>query len=284
MTMEKTTIDTCLGPVAVRYGERETDTAMILLHGAAGSWTTWSTAIAAAEDNGAVVDLVVPDLPGWGDSPVDDVNTLDAHALATSIATVARSLGYERWRLVGHSLGGFVALELAAQEPAATRSVVLVSGTTLGAHGDRLSAIGRLRRYPALVGLLFAMRLLLVLGPLAGRFVRTLDRWDVLPLLAAPLFTRVDRDAVHELAHDLRPGAFVRAMQCVRSYPAAERWRGIRCSVLALHGDRDVFVGRDDDAMLARVIPRFRAVVVPSTGHFGHVEHPTLLSGVLHAR
>ena len=48
MTMEKTLVDTPLGPVAVRHAERETDTATILLHGAAGSWTTWSTAIAAA--------------------------------------------------------------------------------------------------------------------------------------------------------------------------------------------------------------------------------------------
>jgi pimeloyl-ACP methyl ester carboxylesterase len=284
MTMKKTTVDTRLGPVAVRYGERETDTATILLHGAAGSWKTWRKAIAAAESSGAVSDLVVPDLPGWGDSPVDDVSTLDAFGLATAVAAVARSLGYERWRLVGHSLGGFVALELAAQEPGATRSVALVSGTTFGALGDRLTAFGRFRRYPALVGLLLGMRLLLLLGPLAGRFVRLLDRWDVLPLLAAPLFNRVDRDAVHELARDLRPGAFVQAMRCVRTYPAAERWRGIRCSVLALHGDRDVFVARDDDAMLAEVIPCFRAVVVPSTGHFGHVEHPTLLAGVLHAR
>jgi pimeloyl-ACP methyl ester carboxylesterase len=284
MTMEKTLVDTRLGTVAVHHAERETDTATILLHGAAGSWTTWSTVIATAEDSGAVSDLVVPDLPGWGDSPVDDIGTLDAAGIATAVAVVARSLGYERWRLVGHSLGGFVALELAAQEPGATRSVALVSGTTLGARGDRLSALGRFRRYPALVGLLLAMRFLLLLGPLAGRFVRLLDRWDVLPLLAAPLFARIDRDAVHELARDLRPEAFVRAMQCVRSYPAAERWRGIRCTVVALHGDRDVFVGHDDDALLAEVIPGFQAVIVPSTGHFGHVEHPTLLSGVLHAR
>ncbi|MFF1572124.1 alpha/beta fold hydrolase [Leifsonia sp. NPDC058292] len=282
--MERTTVDTRLGPVAVRHSARESDTATVLLHGAAGSWTTWAAAIAAAEDSGAVTDLVIPDLPGWGDSPVDDLRTLDASALAASIATVARSLGYHHWRLVGHSLGGFVALELAAQEPNATRSVALVSATTFGGRGDTLSAVGRFMHYPALVGLLLGMRCLLLLGPLAARFVRLLDRWELLPMLAAPLFTRVDRGAVHELARDLRPGAFVRAMAVARTYPARERWARIRCTVLALHGDDDVFVGRDDDALLAATIPGYQAVVVPSTGHFGHIEHPSLLCGVLHAR
>jgi len=286
--MERTFIETSLGCVSVRHSVREpstaTATATILLHGAAGSWTTWRSAIAAAETGGAVTDLVVPDLPGWGDSPVDDLATLNASSLAASVATVARSLGYARWRVIGHSLGGFIALELASSEPEATVSVALVSATTFGGRGDRLGALGRLVRYPPLVGLLLAMRLLLLLGPLAARFVRALDRLGILPLLAAPLFARVDRTAVHELAHDLRPGAFVRAMRSARDYPAEERWARIRCTVLALHGDSDVFVGRDDDALLSAIIPGFQPVVVPATGHFGHVGHPSLLSGVLHSR
>jgi pimeloyl-ACP methyl ester carboxylesterase len=282
--MDRTTVQTRLGPVAVRHGQRESETATILLHGAAGSWTTWRAAIAAAEDSGAVPDLVVPDLPGWGDSPVADLRTVDAAGLAEAVATIARTLGYRTWRVVGHSLGGFIALELAAQEPGATTSVALVSATTLGGRGDRMSAIGRAARYPLLVGLLLMMRVLVLLGPLAGRFVRLLDRLDILPVLAAPLFARVDRAAVHELARDLRPGAFVRAMRCASRYPAAERWGRIRCTVLGMHGDRDAFVGRSDDASLARIIPGYQPLVVPATGHFGHVEHPSLLAGVLHAR
>ncbi|GAA1444587.1 alpha/beta fold hydrolase [Leifsonia poae] len=282
--MERTFIDTSLGCVAVRHGVRESGTATILLHGAAGSWTTWRAAIAAAETGGAVADLVVPDLPGWGDSPADDLSRVDAQTLAASVATVARALGYEHWRVVGHSLGGFIALELAAAEPVATESVLLVSATTLGGRGDRLSAFMRLVHYPLLVGLLQGIRLLLLLGPFAARFVRALDRSGVLPILAAPLFARTDRTAVHELARDLRPGAFVRAMQCAHDYPAEERWSRIRCPVVGLHGDRDVFVGRNDDELLTGIIPQYRAIAVPATGHFGHVEHPTLLAGALHAR
>ena len=278
------TVATAIGAVAVRHTPRESRTATILLHGAAGSWTTWRAAIAAAESGGSVADLVVPDLPGWGDSPVADLTRLDAGSIADAVAEVARALGYTRWRLVGHSLGGFIALELAVREPAATESVVLVSATTFGARGDNLGGAGRLQHYAPLTLLATGMRVLAALGPLAARFVRALDRTGLLPLLAAPLFTVVDRQAVHELARDLRPGAFLRAMRCAATYPAAERWARIPCPVFALHGDRDVFVAHDDDARLAAIIPDFRAVVVPATGHFGHVEHPTILAGALHAR
>lgn len=282
--METSTVATSLGPVVVRHTPRESHTATILLHGAAGSWKTWRPAIAAAESGGSVADLVVPDLPGWGDSPVADLSTLDTGGIADAVCDVARALGYHRWRVVGHSLGGFVALELAVREPVATESVVLVSATTFGARGDRLGALGRLVHYAPLELLAAGIRMLAALGPFAARFVRALDRTGLLSVLAAPLFAIVDRQAVHELARDLRPGAFLRAMQCAATYPAAWRWARIRCPVVALHGDRDVFVGRDDDARLAAVIPDFHAVVVPATGHFGHVEHPTILAGALHAR
>ena len=90
-------------------------------------------------------------------------------------------------------------------------------------------------RYPLLVGLLQGIRLLLLLGPLAGRFVRTLDRWGVLGVLAAPLFPQTDRTAVHELAHDLRPGAVVRR---TRPKTGAEQ-RGFLRRTLRPSQDRD---------------------------------------------
>ncbi|MGO4593680.1 alpha/beta fold hydrolase [Leifsonia sp. 2TAF2] len=253
--------------------------ATILLHGAAGSWTTWQPLMAAAasERGGEVPDLIVPDLPGWGNSPASP-QLLDVDVLAAAAAAAARALGYERWRVVGHSLGGFVGLELAVQEPSATESVVLVSATTFGGQADRLGTAALFRAYAPLMLLLQGMRVLAALGPFAAVLVPALDRSRLLDLLAAPLFRRPVAGAVHELARDLRPAAFVRAVACARRYPAEKRWGGICCPVLALHGDRDVFVPRADDARLTAVVPGIRTVVVPATGHFAHVEHPSLVA------
>lgn len=277
-------VDTGAGPMAVRYTARESGVATLLLHGAAGSWTTWGPLMAAAasERGGEipgleVPDLIVPDLPGWGDSPAPAAE-LDVDVLAAAAAAAARALGYERWRVVGHSLGGFVALELAVQEPLATESVALVSATTFGGRADVLGTAALFRDYAPLMLLLQGMRVLAALGPLAARVVHVLDRSRLLDILVAPLFRRRVAGVAHELARDLRPAAFVRAVACARRYPAAARWGRIRCPVLALHGDHDVFVPRADDGRLAAVVPGIRTVVLPATGHFAHVEHPSLVA------
>ncbi|MEV8215602.1 alpha/beta hydrolase [Leifsonia sp. NPDC077715] len=286
--MEETIVQTDAGAVAVRRtaGELppEDSVATILLHGAAGSWTTWRPLIAAleADRGGPVPDLVVPDLPGWGASPADP-SALDAAVLADAVAEVTRALRYRRWRVVGHSLGGFVALELAVREPAAIESVVVVSATVFGARADRLSGRGMLLRYAPLVLLLAGMRVLASLGRGGPALVRTLDRWGVLRVLVSPLFRVRVPGVAHELARDLRPAAFARAVAAARAYPAGERWARIQCPVLAIRGDHDVFVPARDDARLAALIPGWRTVVLPGTGHFAHVEHPTAVARLVTA-
>lgn len=281
--VETSLIDTALGPVTVRHTRVVSGTATILLHGAAGSWTTWLPAIEAAGGAEATDDLVVPDLPGWGESPAVTAE-LSPESLARAVATVARALGYRRWRVVGHSMGGFIALELAVLEPASTVSVLLVSATTLGGRGDRLGRSGLVGAAPSLALMLAGMRLLAAAGAAAAPFVRWLDRHKLLGLLLAPLFDGRQPGAVHELARDLRPAAFIRAVACLRRYPAVERWSRIECPVMAVHGDHDLFSPADDDARLAGIIPRFATLTLPATGHFGHVERPGVLSGVLRSR
>ena len=219
--------------MAVRHTRVVSGTATILLHGAAGSWTTWLPAIEAAGGAEATDDLVMPDLPGWGESPADP-SRLDPESLARAVAAVARALGYRRWRVLGHSMGGFVALELAVLEPEATVSVLLVSATTLGGRGDRLGRLGLVGAAPPLALMLAGMRLLAATGAAAAPFVRWLDRRGLLGLLLAPLFDGRQPAAVHELARDLRPTARWRVCAAIPP-PSAGRRSGApswRCTAI----------------------------------------------------
>jgi pimeloyl-ACP methyl ester carboxylesterase len=273
-------IGTALGPVVVRHGRGSGPVATILLHGAAGSWTTWTPFIRTADLTAThtLADLIIPDLPGWGDSPTpEDIDAAGIESLAAAVAEIARALGYDRWRVVGHSLGGFVALELAASHPHRTTHVGLVSATTYSVIASASRPLARFGVLPGFVALLSVMRMLARL-PDGGRgLISGTYRLRLLRALVTPLFAcggRVDPSVVAALATEARPRSFALAADRAARYDADRSWARIRCPVRSVHGDRDVFVTVGDDQRLAAVLADFSVRVLPSTGHFAHIERP----------
>ena len=144
--LRRLVVPTSVGEVVVRAGRESGGPATILLHGAAGSWTTWTPLIAASDLSSApLTDVIALDLPGWGESGgFDRVRCVED--VSDAVAEVARALGYSSWRLVGHSLGGFIALDVASRYPDATLGVTLISATGTGvARGGAPTAARRAR-------------------------------------------------------------------------------------------------------------------------------------------
>ncbi len=269
------------GEITVRHGRRTgADTATILLHGAAGSWTTWTPMLAAADAAPAsgLTDLIIPDLPGWGDSSMEaDADGPGIEATAALIAEVAEALGYRSWRVLGHSMGGFIALELAASFASETESVGLVSATTYSVIESVRHPVSRFGVLPAYSALLGVMRLLARAGRAGTGLVRALDRLGMLRSLTAPLFSQVRKihpSVITALATEVRPGGFATASDLAERYDADAVWSRIACPVRALRGDDDVFVAATDADRLGRVIRDFTGHTVAGSGHFGHVERP----------
>ncbi|MGD2019087.1 MAG: alpha/beta fold hydrolase, partial [Planctomycetota bacterium] len=96
---------------------------LVLLHGSPGSADDF-------RDLGPLLArgrrLVVPDLPGFGVSP-GDVPDLSARAHAAYVRALLDELGVERCHVLGFSMGGAAALELAAAAPERVRSVTLLA-------------------------------------------------------------------------------------------------------------------------------------------------------------
>ncbi len=247
-----------------------------MLHGAAGSWTTWTPLLQAAERDGIPLsDVVLIDLPGWGDSRVPTA-TLDIPRVGAAVREVADALGYDRWMLVGHSLGGLLALDVAARSPARTDGVLLVSPTgpaVLDAIRRPVRGGIRLRGF---AGMLLAMRFLSTLGGAGTGLVTTLHRAGLMRALGSPLFAdpaHVHRTVIDALAREIRPRSFSDAARAAAVYDESI-WHGIRCPVRALRGVADVFVGPDDAAGFAAVLPDFAQTTLPAAGHFAAVEQP----------
>lgn len=275
-----TTVSSALGTCVARHPARRRSTrATLFLHGAAGSWTTWTPLLqAAVTDRIDLGDIVVFDLPGWGDArlaegPLDD----PIHAICSLVKDMAEELGYTEWDLVGHSLGGFISLHMAAIWPQAVLSVGMVSGTTFSIIHSVEHPVRRFRELPGFTMLWRVMQFLATLGAAGPALVRGIGAIGLLRPATFPLFRHwraVPRSQGRALAAEIRPRSFSTAARVTRGYDAETRWATIECPVRATKGDRDVFVTQEDLDHLGRLLPSSVRTVIPDCGHFGAVERP----------
>jgi len=105
--------------------------ALILLHGYAETSRMWRPIMPLLAERFTVI---APDLPGIGDSAIP-ANGLDMKSAATSIHALARSLGVEKARVVGHDIGLMVAYAYAAEYPSEVEKLVLMDAFLPGVDG-----------------------------------------------------------------------------------------------------------------------------------------------------
>jgi pimeloyl-ACP methyl ester carboxylesterase len=278
--LSTTSVSSPLGSCVARHPiARSSTRATVFLHGAAGSWTTWTPLLQAAHGLGIDLgDTVLLDLPGYGDATMtgnDSNQTIEA--ISSLVKDAVEELGYTEWDLVGHSLGGFVALHMASIWPQSVLSVGLVSGTTFSVIDSVAHPVRRFLEIPGFTMLWRVMQLLAALGPAGRSLVRGLGAVGLLGPLTFPLFrhwTRVPRSQGAALAEEIRPRVFAVAAAATRGYDAEGRWAAISCPVRATRGDRDIFVTAEDHLRLGRLLPDSTRIVVLDCGHFGTVERP----------
>jgi len=120
-----------VGGVKLHYLAAGHGPAVILLHGYTQTSRMWRPIIPALA---AKFSVIAPDLPGIGDSAIP-ANGLDMKSAAISIHALAKSLGVEKARVVGHDIGLMVAYAYAAQFPAETEKLVVMDAFLPGVAG-----------------------------------------------------------------------------------------------------------------------------------------------------
>src|SRR6267378_1337593 len=117
--------------VKLHYTAGGHGTPLILLHGYAETSRMWTPILPVL---GEKFRVIAPDLPGIGESSIPD-DGLDMKTAAISIHSLARSLGVEKARVVGHDIGLMVAYAYAAQFPAETEKLVVMDAFLPGVAG-----------------------------------------------------------------------------------------------------------------------------------------------------
>jgi pimeloyl-ACP methyl ester carboxylesterase len=125
----------------VSYVQAGSGPLLLLIHGLAGSVENWQEVIKPLAQRHTVVALSLPghgrSAPGAGDYSLG--------ALATGLRDLLVALDFERATLVGHSLGGGIAMQFAYQFPEITERLALISS---GGLGPEVSAILRAAALP----------------------------------------------------------------------------------------------------------------------------------------
>jgi pimeloyl-ACP methyl ester carboxylesterase len=112
----------------VSFVEEGTGPVLLLIHGMAGTYENWREVIGPLSRHHTVL---APDLPGHGSSAPGG-GDYSLGALAAELRDLLAVLGHDRGTLVGHSLGGGVAMQFAYQFPEIAERLVLVSSGGLG--------------------------------------------------------------------------------------------------------------------------------------------------------
>lgn len=237
--------------------------AVLFLHGFGASLHTWEPWAQALSADFRVVRL---DLPGSGLSPPDPARDYtDARSQALIEALLDR-LGIASTHVVGHSMGGRLAWQLAAAQPARVKRLVLLAPDGFASPGFEYD------RAPEVPASLQLMRF-------------ALPRW-VLKMGLEPAYADASvmtgplLDRYHDLL--LAPGArqamLDRMAQAVLTDPVP-RLRRIAAPTLLLWGEQDAMIPVANAADYLQAIGGSRLVTLPGVGHIPQEESPAAALG-----
>jgi pimeloyl-ACP methyl ester carboxylesterase len=244
---------------------------LLFVHGLSGCWQNWLEQLPVFAAAGHRVIAV--DLPGFGASELP-AREISIAGYAAFLDALLDALGVsEPAVVVGNSMGGFVAAELALALPWRVRRLVLVAAA--GISSDRA------KRAPLLTG---ARGLAIVTAWAASRH-EALARRPRLRRLALRFVVRHPERLSAPLAYELMEGSgragFLPALEALLSYPLRDRLGAIACPTLIVWGDRDRIVPVGDAHRFERLIPGARKVILPDTGHVTMLERPLIFNGLL---
>ncbi len=258
----------------VTYAEAGSGPVLLLIHGMGGTFENWELVIELLARHNTVV---APDLPGHGAS-APGAGDYSIGALAAGLRDLLIALGHDRATLVGHSLGGGIAMQFAYQFPEITERLVLVSSGGLG------SEVSPVLRAAALPGANLFIAATAGPGRVAGSaLARGLAAVGLQP---KPDVAEVARGYA-SLADPEHRAAFLATLRAVvgtggQRVDAADRLYLIKgVPVLIVWGERDPIIPAHHAEQACKAIPGSRLEIFDGVGHMPQLEAPGRFVAVL---
>lgn len=217
--------------------------------------------------------IIIPDLPGWGDSPRFK-EQLSLGNYAQYIRKLIAYLKISKLSLVGHCMGSIITLEFAYQYPETVKKLVLVSppyiqGTIAHRFFHHLAHLSR--HSPKQIRPLFFFwrnRVFsFIIGLVMLRF-RTLRRKLSVNLKTFKQYKSTHEDSVEENWTSFLDFNF-------------EKARAIKAPTLTIHGKQDLIITPKQALKLTSLIPNSSFAFIPNAGHLPPVETPQELGRLI---
>lgn len=211
--------------------------------------------------------VITPDLPGFGDSPLDTSTLPDLALPALAVLNLLDALGIDEFALGGLSMGGYVAMEILRQAPDRVSQLMLVD-TKATPDGPEAQAG---REQTAQAALAAGSLVPLTDGMLGG-------------LLGAT--TRAQSPAVLERTKEwiaaAKTDACAWAMRAMARRPdSLPTLAAFDRPALVLAGTEDVLSPPGEQELMVAALPEGQLVMLPGSGHLSAIEVPSEVSDAL---
>jgi 3-oxoadipate enol-lactonase len=227
---------------------------LVLIHGIGADGRMFAPVVERMAGSARIVNW---NLPGFGGRALDGPHTFPG--LAAALAADLDALGIQRAVVLGHSIGGMLAQELAATAPQRVGALILSATTSV--FGSRDGSFQR-EFVAARLGPLDAGQTMAEMAALAA------------PRLVGPGASADAAPALARLMAEIPAATFRSVIACLVTFDRRADLAGIRVPTLLIAGEEDTNAPLKTMTRMAEVIPGARLEVLPRTGHLAPLECP----------
>ena len=230
-------------------------TPLVMVHGFMGGSAQWAEQCADLSD---CADVIAVDLPGFGrNAHLPVINSIGGFADWVIEDLSAR--GVDRYHLLGHSMGGMIAQEIARRDVARVRHLILYATGAMGVLRGRFETIAQSKERAVLDG--------------AKATARRIAATWFLEREAAAGF-----EACAEIAQQASLEAILAGLDAMQSWSGVADLSNMSAECLILWGDRDRTYAWEQIDLLWTKIPNASLAVIPGCAHAVHLEKSNIFN------